>query len=174
MFLMVYFHHKSVIMEELLKRYMVPEDCPFSITSDLDAYLHLDDAALIQHLRESPNTWAQQVVQRRPWKRVVERHGTPHQAVVADEASRLGAAGIDHIAVRSTGQLSRYAQAGRRRAGSSIYVINSLPGQGRKALPLTEVSSVFGRFADARCLARLYVAPDQVERAQQELGVPPR
>jgi len=44
MFLQVYFHHKSVIYEEMLKRWV--RDTGWRVPVDLDAYLWLDDVAL--------------------------------------------------------------------------------------------------------------------------------
>ncbi|HHO49842.1 MAG TPA: HD domain-containing protein, partial [Deltaproteobacteria bacterium] len=57
MFLTVYFHHKSVVYEELLRRYIGRPGCPWQLPSDLDAYLQTDDIALLAHLRTSDDPW---------------------------------------------------------------------------------------------------------------------
>lgn len=167
MFLMVYFHHKSVIFEEMLKRFVADPDEQFALPADLGAYLHVDDTQLWQHLRHSENRWARHVVETRPWRRVAERHGSPSQSSVAREEEALAKAGIDSIGVTSTGRLSRYAgPTSRRRRAPSLYVLHD---QGR-ATRLDEATAIFDRYADARAISRVYVAPDDRERAAELLS----
>jgi len=166
MFLMVYFHHESVIFEEMLKRYVADPACEWSLPGELDAYLKVDDITLIQHLRQTDNPWAQRVTGLRPWSRVIERHGNPVQASVEAEEAELLAAGFDPIAVTSTGRLSRYAVEGRKRQRApGIYVLHD----DRRATRLDESTEVFERYAEARCISRVYVAPEDVEAAKRLL-----
>lgn len=172
MFLMVYFHHKSVVYEEMLKRYVTSKGCPWSLPADLDAYLHVDDVSLEAHLRTSDNTWARRVVERRPYKRVLERHGTPEQVDLSLERDRLFEAGIGVIHTASTGKLSRYEVIGKKRSKApAICVLERLPGMPvERVSTLGDASDVFVRYADARRIARLYVAPEDVERARGVLA----
>ncbi|MCB9677829.1 MAG: HD domain-containing protein [Alphaproteobacteria bacterium] len=172
MFLMVYFHHESVVFEEMLKRYLAQPDCDWVLPAGLDAYLEVDDIALRQHLRSVDDSWANRVTQLRPWTRVVERHGNPVQASVEIEEAVLVKEGFDPIAVTSTGRLSRYAVVGRkRRSAPSIYVLND----GQRATRLDEATEVFERYREARCISRLYVAPEDVQAAKAVLdGLEPR
>ena len=82
--------------------------------------------------------------------------------------SRLRAAGIDVIAAASTGRLSRYGGVGRKRKGApEIYVLERMPGQPvERVRTLTEASVVFDRYADERVIGRLYVAPEDADRAR--------
>jgi uncharacterized protein len=167
MFLMVYFHHKSVIYEELLRRYVDREDRPWRLPGDLDAYLHSDDVALIGHLRGSDDPWARRIVEQRPYRRVVEKHGGPREADVTEPMSRLREAGIDVIAAASTGKLSHYDRVGtKRRSAPEIYVLEGMPGHPvERVRTLTEASVVFERYADERVIGRLYVPPEDGDRA---------
>lgn len=173
MFLMVYFHHKSVVYEELLRRYVTDPACTWSLPSDLDAYLHVDDVALTHHLRTVDHPFARRVVEQRPFVRVLERHGQPHEADLAREEAKLREAGIDVIPAASTGKLSRYDRVGRKRQRApAIYVRERLPGgAGERVIELFEASRVFERYADERRIARLYVPPEEVDRARQVLGL---
>lgn len=172
MFLMVYFHHKSVIYEEMLKRWVKSDDVTWRISSDLDAYLYLDDIALESQLRRENNRWAKRVVEHREFRRVVERHGPTPQVSVRREAEALSEAGIETIVSESTGRLSRYALGRRRRATPDIYVKERLPGQRvTRVKPLAEASSVFERYAEAHCISRVYVAPEDRQAAQKLLGI---
>ncbi len=65
--------------------------------------------------------WARRIVERREYRRVVERHGPTHTVRVDREAERLSAAGLDVIATESRGRLSRYA-LGHRVTGTPLWV----------------------------------------------------
>jgi uncharacterized protein len=174
MFLMVYFHHKSVVYEEMLRRYVDREDRPWRLPSDLDAYLLADDIALMAHLREAArgDAWAARIVEQRPYRRVVERHGNPRQADPSPAVAKLAAAGIDSIAAASTGRLSHYERIGtKRQRAPQIFVLERMPGQPvERVRTLTEASVVFDRYAEERVIGRVYVPPDQAERAQDVLS----
>lgn len=174
MFLMVYFHHHSVVYEELLKRYVLSDDCDWALPADLDLYLNADDISLTQHLRGSNNPFARRVVERHPFRRVIERHGTQHEADVSGADAILRRGGIDTITATSVGRLSRY-QSGvsKRSRAPEIYVLTRLPGMPvERVSRLGEASQVFERYADARTIGRLYVAPEQVRAARALLGLP--
>jgi len=167
MFLMVYFHHKSVIYEEMLRRWLSGPECPWPLPSDLDRYLHADDVALTAFLRTSSDPWALRVATQQPYRRVVERHGDARSTDTAEAEARLAEAGIDVIAAASTGRLSRYGDVGsKRRTAPEIYVLERMPGMPvERVRTLTEASQVFQRYADERVIARLYVPPEDVDRA---------
>lgn len=172
MFLMVYFHHKSVVYEEMMKRWVQARD-GWTLPADLDAYLRLDDVALTWALRQSDDPWARRIVQHDPYRRVVEKHGPAPQVRVEREAAKLEAAGFETIVTESSSRLSRYHLAGRVLGAHPIYVTERLPGQPRGTVrPLAEASHVFQRYAEAHCIARIYVAPEQRAAAWQVLGVP--
>jgi HD superfamily phosphohydrolase len=176
MFLQVYFHHKSVVYEEMLKRYVTSRDCEWSLPADLEAYLRIDDIALESHLRTAQNGWARRIVEQRPYRRVVERHGAPDEVDLEREKALLFDAGIGVIHTASTGRLSRYEVVGKKRSrAAAILVLERLPGMAvEQVQPLGEASGVFARYADARRITRLYVAPEEVDRARKVLGLPGR
>lgn len=173
MFLMVYFHHKSVIYEEMLRRHVENPDDPWVLTADLDAYLRTDDVSLTMHLRGSRDPWARRVADQRPYRRVLERHGSAREADTSRQEAMLRDAGVDVIAVASTGRLSRYRTGtGRKRLRApEIYVLERMPGRPvERVRTLGEASQVFERYADERVIARLYVPPEELERATRTLS----
>jgi len=167
MFLMVYFHHKSVVYEEMLRRHVAATE-GYTLPSDLDAYLLADDVGLQADLRRSTERWARCIVEHRPFRRVFERHGSPASVDLKTLTDRLNAEGIETIAAASTGRLSRYAQYGaKRRNADPIYVLERAKGLPvERVRPLAQVSEVFRRYADERVIGRIYVDPDQYERAR--------
>ncbi|MCB9662719.1 MAG: HD domain-containing protein [Alphaproteobacteria bacterium] len=172
MFLQVYFHHKSVVYEEMLKRYVHAAGGGWAISADLDAYLYQDDVALDVHLRQVDDPWARRIVEHREYRRVVERHGVGRDVDVGREARQLEGAGIDTIVTESTGRLSRYALGRRDPSDRTIFVRERLPGQkASRTVRLDEASGVFERYADAHRIARIYVAPERRDAAFEVLGI---
>jgi HD superfamily phosphohydrolase len=173
MFLMVYFHHKSVVYEEILKRHVTSPGCPWSLPAELDAYLYIDDIWLEHQIRSAKDEWARRLVERRLYRRVVERHGSPQEVDLNDQASALRGAGIDCILSGSTGKLSRYNVIGQKRERARAIAVASreqdLGAPGVRTI--AEASQVFARYADARRIARLYVPPERLEDARKVLGL---
>jgi HD superfamily phosphohydrolase len=174
MFLMVYFHHKSVVYEEMLRRWVTRPDATWRLPSDLDAYLRVDDVSVTADLRASTDPWARRIVERQPFRRVVERHGTPEETDLTLDEMKLENAGIPYLYAASSGKLSRYDVVGRkRRTARGIWVLHRMPGLPvERAEPLMEASAVFERYRDVRRIARLYAAPEDVTRARDLLGLP--
>jgi hypothetical protein len=168
MFVMVYFHHKSVVYEEMLKRHFTGPACTYRFPTETEAYLEMDDVHLHSWLRASDDPWARRVVERRPYRRALELHGSAEEvAGVSDVLARLDAAGIDRLVAGSTGKLSRYNVMGQKREGAPpIYVIDRSPGRVERAMTLQTATRVFERYQDERHIARVYVAEGDVERAQ--------
>jgi HD superfamily phosphohydrolase len=167
MFVQVYFHHKSVVFEEMLKRHFAGGACTWSFPTDVEAYLALDDVAMHAYLRAADDDWARRIVQRRPFKRALERHGSAEEVDLSALADRLRGAGIEVLTAGSTGQLSRYAAMGHKRTlAPPIRVIHREPGIREWVAPLHEATRVFDRYQDERHISRLYVPEDQVDLAQ--------
>ncbi len=174
MFVMVYFHHKSVVFEEMLKRYFQGEDCDYAIPADVEAYRQVDDVQLKSHLRQSANRWASAVVDLQPWKRVLELHGTPQEVDLDWAAQRLESAGIDFLSAGSTGKFSRYSVFGQKReAAPPIYVVDESPTAAHPVVRLEDATAVFERYQDERRISRLYVDPDNAAEALKAIGQRP-
>jgi HD superfamily phosphohydrolase len=172
MFLQVYFHHKSVVYERMLERYVNGDACTWSVPADPEGFLRCDDADLEVHLRRSGDPWARRIVGHEPYRRVVERHGPTPQVSVEREVELLRAAGIDALAAESTGMLSRYAPGRNKRESRPIYVRDHFAThREHKLRSLRDASSVFERYAGGQSIARVYVAPEDREQAWAVLGI---
>lgn len=173
MFLMVYFHHKSVIYEEMLRRHF--EACPgaYRIPSDLDAYVDVDDYHLYSYLRGSDDAWARRIVARQPYKLLLESHervGAPLNAM----ADRIEAAEIPLIRSSSRGDLSKYTKPGaKRRRGQTIWVRRKDPTGSaylfQEVRPLEDCTDLFKRYEAERQIQRIYVRREDHARARQLL-----
>jgi hypothetical protein len=166
MFLMVYFHHKSVVYEELLRRHVAGADV---VPADLDAYLGFDDVTFQGWLRAQAGPAARRIVEHRPFRRFVERQGAAGDVDLAAEDARLRRLGIDVIHTTSTQRLSRYVgPADRRRRAMRIGVVDAAGS----VVPLDEASRVFRRYEEAHVIGRIYVAPEKWEAATAALATP--
>ncbi len=160
MFLSVYYHHTSVSFDHMLRRYYDEAPGEFEIPADPEAFLTCDDVSLISALRRSKNRWAQRIVTRQGFKRVVQFTERDEGYDIAELSAALTATGVEHYSVESRGVLSKYFDEG---SSPSLFVLDKASGR------LTEVSKytpLYQRFSGAVRLSRLYVRPDQVASAQ--------
>jgi hypothetical protein len=183
MFLMVYFHYRSVAYEEMLQRWFTGGGDGYRIPSDVEEYAGIDDAHLQWHLRRSQDPWARRIVDRTEYKLLVERHGAPRDIDLSRALVRLSDGGVPTISAASTGVLSKYFQGreaapavqGQLPLGSSrarpatvpIYVLER-PYRGSKELrarPLEHSTELFERYRDQLMMSRIYVPPEDVARA---------
>ncbi|MEC7240159.1 MAG: HD domain-containing protein [Myxococcota bacterium] len=171
MFVMVYFHHKSVAFEEMLKRYITGPNCTYSLPSSMEEYLWVDDVQMHAHLRGEQDQWAQGIVRGQPWSRVLELHGTPAQVDPDWASAALDDAGIENFTAGSTGKLSRYTVFGQKREGApSIFVVDDAIEGRLEVSPLEDATAIFERYQDERRISRVYVAPENKERAKAVLS----
>ncbi|MBJ94218.1 MAG: hydrolase [Rickettsiales bacterium] len=186
MFLMVYFHHRSVGYEEMLKRYFQSGGDGYALPHRIEDYARFDDVHMSAHLRSSDNEWARRIVERREYKLLLERHGEPHDVDLGPIEAALAELGIPTIHSASKGVLSKYfakrqnadsvgqgslplgnSSSGAPEAPSPIYVLGS-PYRGAKelrAVELEESTELFNRYDQQLLIHRLYVPLEQVEEA---------
>lgn len=169
MYLMVYFHHKSIIYEEMLNKYLTSPDCTFHLPSTMDEYVKFNDYKLHEHLAGSPNTWAQRIAFRRPYKMLIELHNMGGDS---ERAARIKAAleaqEIDVIGASSKARLSKYHASPDENA-MQIYVVDQYD-RWDKPVPITKSTEIFRRYEGTRVIDRLYVAPEIYSAAEKILA----
>ena len=171
MFVMVYFHHKSVAFEEMLKRYFTGENCSYQIPSSMEEYLWVDDVHLTNHLRQVDDPWARSIMTGVPWVRVLELHGNLEQVAAEWATTALRKEGIDTMSAGSVGKLSRYTVFGQKREGApTIFVLDDSIGARTPVAPIQEATAIFSRYQDERRINRVYVEPSNAEIAKRVLS----
>lgn len=108
MFLMVYFHYKSVAMEKMLKRYFTSAPEEYSIPANIEEYLEHDDHFLMKVLRRSDNNWAKRIIRNNIPTKIFETFGHSQDQQLAELESYLNSNNIDYIKCSSSGRLSKY------------------------------------------------------------------
>lgn len=112
MFLMVYFHYKSVCLEELLKRYFKSSPNEYSIPSDIEKYLEHDDHFLLKVLRNSENIWGKRIIRNNIPSKIFETFGPSQDKTIVSLEEYLKGNNIDFIKCSSKGRISKYYEEG--------------------------------------------------------------
>jgi uncharacterized protein len=168
MHLMVYFHHKSIIYEELLYRYFTSADRSFSVPSDIEAYIHCTDYALWQHLAKVSNPWAQRMVERRPFRMLFELHSNSETSRPKKICDFLEGEDIRTIHASSKARLSKYHGVSAIDNELQIYVVDKYDPLA-DPVPIEETTEIFQRYENIRRIDRIYVPPEDYDRAEKIL-----
>lgn len=168
MHLMVYFHHKSIIYEEMLNKYLTGDDCTFFLPADIHAYTSYTDYKLYEHLSQQKNKWAQRLSLRQPYRVLIELHNTEESKRPAAIEKALHHENIDVIWSSSKARLSKYHATSSDDRSHQIFVVDQYDRLDRPA-PLDKSTEIFTRYEGARIIDRLYVAPEEYKRAEKIL-----
>ncbi|MEQ1875885.1 MAG: HD domain-containing protein [Bdellovibrionia bacterium] len=167
MYLMVYFHHKSIVYDEMLEQYLTSKECTFRLPADINEYLKFNDYKLYTHLAESKNIWARRISERRPFRVLFEHHATGESDRVEKMQNALKETGIESIFAGSEARLSKYhsmMESGANR--HQIFVVDQYDRLS-KPYPLESSTEIFQKYEKARRIDRLYVAPEDYTRAEE-------
>jgi HD superfamily phosphohydrolase len=168
MHLMVYFHHKSIIYEELLYRYITSPDCTFQVPADIEEYIHCTDYALYEHLTQVSNPWARRLAERRPYRMLFELHSNHETGRPAAISAELEREGISVIHSNSQARLSKYHGGSSSDKALQIFVVDQYDFKS-SPYPIEESTEIFKRYEDIRRIDRLYVPPEDFERSERLL-----
>lgn len=152
MFLMVYFHQKSVAYELLLRECMTDPACDYTLPADMDGYLACDDAHMLAWLRGSDNPWARRIVEMRPYKVALEVHGPPGEHDLTTRQQALKDAGIDAVLDHCTGAVYKPPSGGKL----PIYLLDHTLGS-RRAVTLAAATGTIKRYAVKLSISRIFV-----------------
>lgn len=162
MYLMIYFHHKSIIYEEMLYRYFTSPDCTYELPSSIEEYERCTDYSLYEHLADSTNYWAQKIARRQPLRVLFENHVTHDDRKIYNLTTLLKASGIDFVSASSQARLSKYHGSGEDDKSISIYVIDQF-SPGEQPITIDRCTEVFKMYEKARRIERIYVPQEVLE-----------
>ena len=164
MFLMVYFHQKSVAHELLLRRCMTTPGCDYRLPADMDGYLVADDPQMLSWMRGSDNPWARRIVEQRPYKVAAELHAEPGETDMTMRLQALEEAGIDAMLDSAVGAIFEPTKPGK----PIIYVYDSSTGR-RRFSQLDDAAGSFRGAMTRLCISRIYVPREELSRASSLL-----
>ena len=108
MFIMVYFHYRTVCLEQLLVNFFQTAPDEYRIPSDIETYRNCDDYSLAKVLRESSNRYARSLVDNRIPSKIFESFNGGQLVRLEAIQECLEKNDIEFIRCSSTGRLSRY------------------------------------------------------------------
>ena len=167
MHLMVYFHHKSIIFEEMLYRYFTSPDCTFKVPSTVEGYLTCTDYSLWQHLAEQSNPWARRMAERKPFRMLFELHSNDDTGRPAAITAELDRQGVEAIHASSQARLSKYHGTADQ-SSPQIFVVDKYDYLAQP-YPIEQATEVFLKYERIRRIDRIYVPPEEFERAEKIL-----
>ena len=174
MYLMVYFHHKAIIYDEMLHRYLLSPDCTYRLPANIETYLNFTDYHLYEHLKTSSNPWAKRISARTPYRMLFELHETAENPVVNQIQTALEAQGVPLIRSGSVARLSKYHTSLGVGKGHRIFVIDPM-NQMEAPYPLEESTDIFQLYEKSRRVERIYVPPEEFAHGQEIMrGLPQR
>ena len=165
MFLQVYLHHKTVVYDEMLGRYLSDPNCDYRLPADIESYVQCTDSQLYSHLSKSKNEWAKRIVEKRPLKMVLETHsGIPTDDKAREQQERLfvktsqelDQKGILYIPTKSTGVLSKYFG----KSESPIFVRYDNLLSEPSFIPVQKCTTLFTQYPNSRSISRIFVRPE--------------
>lgn len=164
--LVVYFHHKSAIYNELLKKYA--KDCNWKLPSNSKDYIQFTDGKLLERLKSASNKWAKRIIANKPYLRLYEHicfessayQNNPSSLFVIKE--KLKKAEIDFIDINSEKHSIKPSKSSMEKY--PIYLKNKVLNQ---VTPLHEDPSLLS--LPARKIQRIYVEPKEFPRAKSLL-----
>jgi HD superfamily phosphohydrolase len=169
MYLMVYFHHKAIIYDEMLFRYLKSPDCDFFLPSTLTDYINYDDYRLHTHLNRSQNKWARMIADKKPYRMLYESHDQKPEDISQFE-NTFKKEGISIIRASSKGSLSKYYSTAKTNVlREPIFVIDSDQGREKRVTKIEDTTQVFHRYEETRKIDRIYVDRSEFTKAQNIL-----
>ena len=174
MFVSVYLHHTPVGYELMLHKYRLDPDCELRFPADPESYLQIDDIYLMNTLRTSRSPWAQRIVERTAFRRVVESRQlhvelpeedqpakAPPELTAESIARGLQQRGIETLIHTTKGSLSKYSRMPKAEGSDpTVFVLEA--GQ---AVPVAEYTPLYRRYAGEIQLRRVYVDPERLDDA---------
>ncbi len=173
MFLMVYFHYKSVVYDAMLGQYLGSDKCEYVLPADIEKYGECNDAHLYSHLNQSKNIWARRIIEKRPYRMLAELHsGIPATKMATNEQARLlskiekdlKAQEIHSIQATSTGEVSKYF----RKPGHPIFVRYDNHYSAVSFIPLEQCTDLYTKYSEKRSITRLYVPPERFHECRYQ------
>ncbi len=156
--LMVYFHHKSIIYEEMLNRYLSSPDCKFFIPADHIEYINYTDYKLYEHLDTVDNQWAQRIAQRKPYRVALELHNQEYERIERVK-KMFQEKKADVIHASSNVRLSKYHSTNPEER-MNIFVVDQYDRWDVPS-PINSATQIFQKYEGARVIDRFYVAPEK-------------
>ena len=172
MFLQVYFHYRSVCLEQLLIKYFQTSGQEYAIPSSIEEYQAHDDHFLMKILRNSANPYAQAIVKNEIPPKIYESFNEKQLKVLEDLEHFCRQNHIDYIRSSSQGRISKYYDQGLAdKFQYHLKVVRKLSGKSPTIsyLNINESTELFTKFAKAHAVNRFHCRIEQLAVEQADM-----
>ena len=168
MFLQVYFHYRSVCLEQLLLKYFKGSPSEYCIPSDIEKYILHDDYYLTKIIRSSDNRYAKAIVNNKIPTKIYESSNQLQLKQLEKVQNFLGLNEIEYIRCSSTGRLSKYYNANLESNKFPIQVFRKIHNRNSPIYKdINEATDLFQKFSKAHAVNRLHCDLDQLTDSQR-------
>ncbi len=171
MFLMVYFHYKSVCLEKMLERYFTSASNEYSIPADIEEYLQHDDHFLMKVLRNSDNVWAKRIVGNQIPAKIFETFGADQLGQLEILEQYLEDQSIDFIKCSTRGRLSKYYSETLEPHTKYPLKVNrecSITGKLLMTKNINQATDLYEKFSRTHTVNRIHCDYNQLETKQRD------
>lgn len=171
MFLMVYFHYKSVCLEKMLHRYFESSKDEYRIPDSIEKYLDHDDHRLMKVLRKSENIWAKRIVRNNIPMKIFETFGHSQDLQLKNLEQYLAEENIDFIKCTSNGRLSKYYTDSKDTPilhPMKVLRESSISGKVIHIMNINEATNLFEKFSSSHSVSRIHCDFEELNLTQQE------
>lgn len=169
MFMMVYFHYRSVALEQLLYKYFATSPDEYKIPADIEAYVEHDDYLLMKVLNNSQNRYAKDLVQNKIPKKIYESFNERQLNTLNKVQTFLENENIEYIRCSSLGRLSKYYTADSPSDKFTMKVSRQLFKSSKKQyFNINDSTDLFQKFSNSHAVNRLHCDFDLLEAKKQQ------
>jgi len=157
MFVMVYFHYRSVCLEQLLFKYFKTSPDEYLIPADIEKYVEHDDHHLMKIMRNSKNPFAESIVKNQIPQKIYESFNEKQLLILQKVESYLKSENVDYIHGSSTGRLSKYYMEESEKVKYKMKVARTLHGSPKKIyFDIDQATDLFQKFSKSHAVNRLH------------------
>lgn len=169
MFMMVYFHYRSVALEQLLYKYFATSPEEYKIPADIEAYVEHDDYLLMKVLKNSENRYAKSLVQNKIPQKIYESFNETQLQTLEKVQNFLEGENIEYIRCSSAGRLSKYYTDDSPSDKFTMKVSRKLFQSDKKQyFNINDSTDLFQKFSKSHAVNRLHCEFEQLPESQQK------
>lgn len=163
MFIMVYFHYRSVCLEQLLYRFFKTSKGEYQIPSKLDEYIQHDDRFLINILKATNNKYAKQIIENKIPLKIYESFNPEQEKKLLEIKDYLENNKIEYIHCNSSSRLSKYydiqseeKSLDRKKINYPIMSIRKSFNNRIEYKEIHEATDLYSKFTSSHSIGRLH------------------
>lgn len=166
MFIMVYFHYRSVCLEQLLLKYFKTSPEEYFIPADIEDYIEHDDHYLMKIMRKSHNLYAQAVVKNQIPPKIFESFNSQQEKQLTKIQAFLDSRKVEYIRGSSLGRLSKYYSPEGEVDKYTIKVVRTpFRSQTPQYFSINQATDLFEKFSQSHAVNRLHCDIDSQPRS---------